>query len=68
MALHRALLEWLIQGNLPDLLTRGCLNQGILPPQGTRTCPYDCLGIEAANLLVMMLSHWLSGANRWSHS
>ena len=51
MALHRALLDWLIQGNPPDLWTRGCLNQGILFPQGTCTGPYDCLSISAANLL-----------------
>jgi hypothetical protein len=51
MALHRALLEWLIQGSPPDLWTRGCLNQGILPPQGACTGPYDCLNIAAANLL-----------------
>ena len=51
MALHMALLEWLIQGSPPDLWTRGCLHQGILPPQGTYTCPYDCLVIAVANLL-----------------
>jgi hypothetical protein len=51
LALHRALLEWLIQGNPPDLWNRGCLNRGILPPQGTCTCPYDCLSIVAVNLL-----------------
>jgi len=51
MALHVALLEWLLQGHTPDLWTRGCLNQGILPPQGTCTCPYDCLIIATANLL-----------------
>jgi len=51
-ALQRALLEWLVQGNPPYLWTRGCLNQGILPPQGTCTCPYVCLSIAATNLLL----------------
>jgi hypothetical protein len=51
VAMHRALLEWLIQGNPSDLWTRGCLDLGILLPQGTFTGPYDCLGIAAANLL-----------------
>jgi len=35
----------------PDLWTRGCLHQGILPPQETCIGPYDCLSIAAANLL-----------------
>ena len=51
MALYKALLEWLIQGSPPDLLTRGCLHQGILSPKGTCIGPYDCLSIAAANLL-----------------
>ena len=51
LALHMALLEWLIQGNPLDLWNRGCLDRGILSPQGTCTGPYDCLIIAAANLL-----------------
>jgi hypothetical protein len=52
LAIHKALLEWLILGNNPsDLWARGCLQQGILPPQGTCIGPYDCISIATANLL-----------------
>ena len=51
LALHRALLEFLIQGTPPDLWQRGCLYHGIPPPPGTHTCPHGCISIATANLL-----------------
>ena len=51
LTLHKALLEWLIQGRPPNLWQGGCLHRGIHPPPGTYTGPHDCIGIAAANLL-----------------
>jgi hypothetical protein len=51
LALHIALLEWLIRGTPPSLWNMGCLNRGILPPRGTYTGPHECISIAAANLL-----------------
>ena len=39
LPLHKALLEWLIQGSPPDLWQGGCLQRGIPPPLGTHTSP-----------------------------
>ena len=48
LALHRALLEWLILGSLPDLWNGDCLNSDIIPPHGTFLGPYDSGSIAAA--------------------
>jgi hypothetical protein len=39
LALHRALLEWLIQGNPLDLSRGGCLHRGIHPLRGHTQAP-----------------------------
>ena len=51
MALHRALLEWLILGTPPTIWMTGCLHENILPPRGIHTWPYACTSIAATNLL-----------------
>ena len=51
MALHRALLEWLILGTPLALWSSGCLHSTIIPPQGTCRGPYDRRNIAAAILL-----------------
>ena len=48
LALHRALLEWLILGTPPNLWSGDCLNPDILPPQGTYLGPYERGSIAAA--------------------
>ncbi len=51
LALHRALLEWLIQGSPPNFWRGGCLHRGIHPSPGTYTGPHGRVSIAAANLL-----------------
>jgi len=51
LALHRALLEWLIAGTPPALVKTWCLHQDIHPPTLAHTGPYPMLSISATTLL-----------------
>ena len=51
MALHRALLKWLIAGTPPALWQLGCLHQGIHPASSAHTGPYPLPSISATTML-----------------
>jgi hypothetical protein len=51
LALHRALLEWLILGTTPLLWDKECLHNDITAPIGVHQGPYPTTSITAANLL-----------------
>jgi hypothetical protein len=51
LALHRALLEWLLMGTTPALWQLGCLPPDIHPPASAHTGPYPLLIITVTTSL-----------------